>query len=140
MNNMLVPVAYFVLLIFKHFMKNKGGRPKIIEEKLLRNKRIDCRLTEEEYNQLLKKIPIGVTISDGVRTLLLSNKSNTFHAIDFNKYLFEVNKIGTNINQISKNINTYGSIDEAGIYNLKNQIKAINTHFELIISSINNKL
>lgn len=120
-------------------MKNKGGRPKIIEQNLLRNKRIDCRLTEAEYNQILKKIPTGVSISDGIRTLLLSNKSSTFHAVDFNKYLFEINKIGININQISRNINTYGSINEAEIYSLKTQINAINSHFELVISSINNK-
>lgn len=138
-NNMLVPVAYFRIINFI-IMKNKGGRPLIKDEKTKRNKHVGFYVTLDEYKKILERIPENITLSEGFRTIILSKNEQIYVPINFEKYIVEVNKIGTNINQIAKKLNASKEVNITDINGIKNKVAELNTMFSEILNTLNNKI
>ncbi|WP_139423938.1 plasmid mobilization protein [Chryseobacterium mulctrae] len=121
-------------------MKNKGGRPVVEDPKKRRDKHIGFYVTIDEYKKIIKNIPDNLSLSEGFRTLLLGNNKQIYVPINFEKYISEVNKIGSNINQIAKKINTTKEINNNDLSNIKSEIAILNKMFEDILTKLNSKI
>ncbi|PWN62418.1 hypothetical protein C1631_022905 [Chryseobacterium phosphatilyticum] len=121
-------------------MKNKGGRPVIKDEKNKRIKHIGFYVTLDEYEKIIKNIPKNSSLSEGFRTIMLSNKKQIYVPLNFEKYINEVNKIGVNINQIAKKLNTHNDISLNELNDIKTKVAHLNSMFSHIINTLNNKI
>lgn len=121
-------------------MKNKGGRPLIKDEKTKRIKHVGFYVTLDEYQKIIERIPKNLTLSEGFRTIILSKNEQIYVPINFEKYIVEVNKIGTNLNQIARKVNASKEVNTNDINGIKNKVAELNTMFSEILNTLNNKI
>ncbi len=80
----------------------------------IKNKTISFRLTpseKEKLNELIEQHKVK-NISDFIRQIILTGKfKTTKQAQNYERLLYEINKIGNNINQIAKLCNIEKQID-----------------------------
>ena len=80
----------------------------------IKNKTISFRLTpteKEKLDNLVKEYQVK-NVSDFIRQVVLTGKFKTTQAQqNYERLLYEVNKIGNNINQIAKHCNINKSVD-----------------------------
>ena len=80
----------------------------------IKNKTISFRLTpteKEKLNSLVKEYQVK-NISDFIRQVILTGKFKTTQAQqNYERLLYEINKIGNNINQIAKLCNINKNVD-----------------------------
>lgn len=116
---------------------SKGGRPKIKDESQLKKKFIGFYVTEKEYSDIVSRVPLHFSLSEGFRNLVLGNKMpNTKVDISIDKFILETNKIGNNINQITKKINTNGLFSDVELHEIKNEISKLNKVFASILETV----
>ena len=78
-----------------------------------RNMRIGIRLSEEEYEQVIKKAnKVGISLSSFVRKAILGVELKEKPPNEFYKLINELGYISNNINQIAVVANRYHFIDE----------------------------
>ena len=79
-----------------------------------RNKTISFRLTlseKEKLDNLVKEYQVK-NVSDFIRQVILTGKYKTTQAQqNYERLLYEINRIGNNINQIARLCNTRGEVD-----------------------------
>ncbi len=92
-----------------------------------RTKRVTIRFTQNEYNELKEKATqFDMTLSDYIRTTLLSKREKVRPSKCDKRLLYEINRIGNNLNQIAKHCNTIGTIDKFALKELVDIEKKLN--------------
>lgn len=110
-------------------MTSESSKDSDKKSKVIRDKKIQIRLTEDEKNQILENAS-GLEISTFLRTLGLNQEAKApepkakrvIHSAD-PELVREVARIGININQIAKHLNITERVDRE-IFNVILKIKA----------------
>jgi len=77
-----------------------------------RTKRVTIRFTPDEYNSLKEKATqFDMTLSDYIRTKLLTKKEKVRPSKCNKELLYHINRIGNNLNQIARHCNSTGTVD-----------------------------
>jgi len=75
-----------------------------------RNKHFHFRLSDDEYNKLIKDSSnTGLTSSSYLRKLINQQEVKPKPPESYSKLVWEISKIGTNINQIAYKVNAAGN-------------------------------
>jgi len=92
-----------------------------------RTKRVTVRFTDDEYNRLKEKATqFDMTLSDFIRTKLLTKREKVRPSKCDKSLLYEINRIGNNLNQIAKHCNITKSIDKLVLQSLVEIEKKLN--------------
>ena len=92
-----------------------------------RTKRVTIRFTPDEYNSLKEKATqFDMTLSDYVRTTLLSKREKVRPSKCDKSLVYEINRIGNNLNQIARHCNTTGTVDKLVLKELVEIEKKLN--------------
>lgn len=86
---------------------------------------LSLRLTEKEKEEIREKAEqLGLSVSDYVRSVLISSKSirrkSRVDCEAIKQLVYEINKIGVNLNQIAKEVNSIRDIDIQVLESLRN--------------------
>jgi len=114
--------------------ENKGGRPRKGQNQIV-HKGYRTYLNRKENDLFIEYIDTNnlhsYSKSEIIKRFLLdgiSGKKVDFIVNESPKYMFELNKIGSNINQIAKKMNSIDSIsshDQERLYNVLNDLNNI---------------
>ena len=92
-----------------------------------RTKRVTIRFTPDEYNSLKEKATqFDMTLSDYIRTKLLTKREKIRPSKCNKELLYHINRIGNNLNQIAKHCNISKSIDKLVLKELINIEQQLN--------------
>lgn len=97
------------------------------EQYRLRDKQLNIRVTEYEYQLILERMKQSGSAS--LREFVVDSATNGFlinvDYSDIKDLAYEINRIGNNINQIAHKINSEGSIYKAEIEEVQDNVNMI---------------
>lgn len=99
-----------------------------------RNILINFRLTEDELTELNDKVKrTGMSREEFIREAIFSKTIHETPHIDYNKFIFELRRVGQNLNRLLQIAYSNGLLDVPSIRNCLNEIKSIDKdiHSEL---------
>ena len=104
-----------------------------------RNHRMTCRLNDEEYERVLKKISkSGVSKQEYILSCILNKRISEKLDLDFYKLINEINHVGNNLNQISRILNSKNPILENEVLENQRMVNAVLTNLNHQIKGAGN--